>query len=107
MRIGIDLTALIEKPTGVDRYLIGLASSLAKYASSDEYVLFINAEDRVRVEKAVNGAAGVRVVALSRRPRALRIFSQQALLPVAVRRMRIDVVHSPAFIMPFWRGRGG
>src|SRR5581483_5741308 len=100
MRIAIDLTALIARPTGVDRYLMGLASSLAKYAASDEYVLFINAEDRARVQGALGNAPKVRVIALSRRPRALRIFFQQALLPAAARRLRIDVVHSPAFIMP-------
>ncbi|MDQ6707243.1 MAG: glycosyltransferase family 4 protein, partial [Acidobacteriota bacterium] len=104
MRVGIDLTALIARPTGVDRYIIGMISSLRRFAGH-EYVLFINAEDRKRTAGMLD--ANTRAVVLSRRWRAARLFFQQVLLPLAVQSMRIDVVHSPAFIMPWHRGRAG
>ena len=105
MRIGIDLTALIAKPAGVDRYMMGLVASLARLNGPDEYFLFINAEDRERIDTVLRSSA--RVVVLSRRMRAARLFFQQVLLPAAARRMRIDVIHSPAFIIPWYRGRTG
>jgi glycosyltransferase involved in cell wall biosynthesis len=41
---------------------------------------------------------------LSRRPRIARWLFQQVALPAAASRLAVDVVHSPAFIIPFWRG---
>ena len=104
MRVAIDLTALIARPTGVDRYMTGMVESLARLGGH-EYILFINAEDRERIAGLHTGSARVNV--LSRRLRASRIFFQQILLPIAVQSMRIDVVHSPAFIIPWRRGRAG
>ena len=39
------------------------------------------------------------------RPRAVRLGFQQALLPAAAGALRLDVLHSPSFIMPMIRGR--
>lgn len=114
MRIGIDLTALLPKPTGVDRYLMGMVRSLASTDRQNEYVLFINGEDRSRFQNREPSGGGsgrlpanFRLVSLSRRPRAARLLFQQFVLPAASRALALDVLHSPTFIMPMWRGRLG
>ncbi len=110
MRIAIDLTPWNEKPSGVDRYMTGLVRSLLEMESPHEYLLFVNAEDRSRIHNLVSAAPGSpRVVtqALARRARPARLFFQQAILPALIRTMRIDVVHSPAFIIPVLCGRAG
>ena len=84
---------------------MGMVTSLAGLKRPDEYFLFINAEDRKRIDTALGSS--VRVLALSGRMRAARLLFQQLLLPVAARRLRIDVIHSPAFIIPWYRGRAG
>ena len=45
------------------------------------------------------------VVPASLRPRPARLVFQQGLLPLASAALGLDVVHSPSFIMPLWRGR--
>ncbi len=106
MRVAVDLTSLIAKPTGVDRYITGMISSLLKFHPEHEYFLFINVEDRARIAGLMEGV-NARVLSLSRYQRPARLFLQQVLLPAIVRARQIDVVHSPAFIMPWFRGRAG
>lgn len=101
MRVAIDLTALIAKPTGVDTYLMGLVSALVELDRDNEYLLLVNAEDRRRFTAPSN----FRVLSLSRRPRLTRLVSQQIVLPALLVALRIDVLHSPTFIMPFCRSR--
>lgn len=111
LRIAIDLTSLIAKPAGVDRYITGMVSSLVKFHPEHEYFLFINVEDRARITGLLsavdNSRPKVHVLPLSRYERPARLFLQQVLLPSIVQARRIDVVHSPAFIMPWFRGRAG
>lgn len=104
MRIGIDLTASAARPSGIDRFLTGLVGSLAAEDDGFEYVLFVNVEDRERLA-ARRLPARFRVLPLALRPRAARLVFQQAIQPVAVRVLALDVLHSPTFIMPLWLGR--
>ncbi len=100
VRIGIDLTALLPQWTGIDNYVIGLVRHLARVDERNRYDLFINREDRAIFEGWL--PANFRIVPASLRPRPARLLFQQALLPVAA--TRLDVVHSPAFLMPIVRG---
>jgi glycosyltransferase involved in cell wall biosynthesis len=111
MRVGIDLAALIAKPTGVDRCLMGLVFSLARIDQENHYTLFINFEDRDRFRRSSASGVGegrlppnFRVVPLSLRPRAARLLFQQVLQPAALQAFQFDVLHSPTFIMPLYRG---
>lgn len=99
MRVAVDLTALLPRPAGVDTYLMGLVSALAELDHDNEYLLFVNAEDRVQLSVPAN----FRVLALSRRPRLTRLVFQQIVQPPLLRWFRVDVLHSPTFIMPIWR----
>ena len=113
LRVGIDLTALLPEPTGVDNYLMNLVLSLAQVDAESRYVLFINREDRYLFtagrapdsNPANDLPTNFRVVPLSFRPRPARLFFQQALQPAAMQVLRLDVLHSPSFIGPVWRGR--
>jgi hypothetical protein len=106
----VDLTALIAQPTGVDRYLMGLVSGLLRVDPGNEYVLLINREDRARIEEELASAspggtppANVRLLAWCRRSRAWRIALQQVVQPPLAKAMRVDVLHSATFVMPWWR----
>jgi glycosyltransferase involved in cell wall biosynthesis len=108
MRIAIDLSPLIAQPTGVDRSLRGLVSALAQLDQSNEYLIFVNREDR----GLFGGLApalphNFRILPWSGRARVARLAFQQLALPSLLRALRADVLHSTAFIMPAWRGRAG
>lgn len=81
--------------------LLGLARALLRDEREHAYTLFVNREDRARFA-GWTGAA--RVLPLCLRPRAARLGFQQVLLPAAAAALRLDVVHSPSFIMPLVRG---
>jgi glycosyltransferase involved in cell wall biosynthesis len=97
------LTALLPQRTGVDNYIVQLVTHLARVAGDQRFTLFANAEDRAEIERDL--PASFRVLPLSLRPRPVRLAFQQAALPSAARALRLDVVHSPAFILPLVRGR--
>ncbi|MEO8192969.1 MAG: glycosyltransferase family 1 protein [Gemmatimonadales bacterium] len=103
MRIGIDLTALVARPTGVDTYLVEFVSHLVEIDRSNQYTLFLNFADRRRF----NGTLGpnIRIRVLSGRQRAVRFAFQQIALPLASAANGFDVIHSPSFLLPFWKGR--
>ena len=105
MRIAIDLTALNANPSGIDRYLLGLVRSLAHLEKRAEFFLFINIEDRARFSGKNRLPKHCHVWPICFRPRFVRLFFQQLLLPILLYLLRIDVLHSPTFIMPSWRSR--
>lgn len=101
MRVGLDLTALLPEATGVDVALLGVARALLNGDRESRYTLFINAEDRARF---AGWAEPARVLPFCLRPRAARLAFQQAVLPATAAALRLDVVHSPSFVMPLVRG---
>src|SRR5579871_173546 len=101
MRVAIDLTALLPTPTGVDVYLRELFLHLGRIDGTNDYLVFTNYEDRRLFVNAL--PPNFRIVAQCLRPRAVRLLFQQAWLPVAAR--SCDLLHSPSFLMPAWRGR--
>ena len=108
MRIAIDLSALIAKPTGVDRGLRGMVAALARLDRGNEYLLFVNHEDRGLFGRQAPALPdNFRILPWSGRSRAVRLAFQQLVLPPVLHALRVDVLHSPAFIMPSWRGRQG
>lgn len=102
MRIIIDLTAFIPRMTGVDIYLTQLILNLAKVDTDNQYLIVLNFEDRELFERDL--PENFSCVCLSARPRTIRLLFQQALLPIVALLWKADLVHSPAFIMPYVRG---
>lgn len=103
MRVAIDLTALLPEATGVDIYLKHLVLYLGQLDHNNRYTLFVNYEDRHLFDDLL--PHNFAVVPLCLRSRPVRLLFQQVVLPVAARAWGIEVLHSPSFLMPFYRGR--
>ena len=101
MRVAIDLTPLVHTPTGVDVYLKELLIHLGRIDRTNDYRVFTNYEDRKVFDNAL--PPNFTIAARSLRPRIARLLFQQGWLPLAAR--TCDVVHSPSFLMPAYRGR--
>lgn len=102
MKVAIDVTALLREATGVDNYLMSLVAHLSQIDADNQYTVFVNYEDRDRLPDLPKN---FNVVSLCFRARPVRLLFQQLVLPVAARALEIDVLHSPSFFMPFYRGR--
>ncbi len=102
-RVAIDLTPLLDPPTGVDNYLLGLVSALAELDTETRYLLLVNREDRLRFTPPPDPRFAV--LAWCRRPRPVRLVIQQIALPLRTLLGDLDVVHSASFISPLWRAR--
>ena len=102
MKVAIDLTALMPKTTGIDTYLLELVRNLAKLDRHNLYTLFLNAADRHRFDRELGENFDVRAVCPRARP--ARLLFQQLVLPAASVSVGYDVIHSPSFLMPWWRG---
>jgi glycosyltransferase involved in cell wall biosynthesis len=102
MRIAIDLTALLPESTGVDNYLTELVLHLAKIDLENQYRIFINYEDRGVFPCKL--PSNFELVSMCLRPRPVRLFFQQVLLPMAAKAWKADIIHSPSFILPFFQG---
>jgi hypothetical protein len=98
IHIGIDLTALLPQPTGVDNYLLGLVTYLSRIDESNQYTIFVNHEDLHLFRSWT--ATNFTIVPFSSRPRPVRLVFQQLGLPMAARFSKIQVLHSPSFLMP-------
>ena len=102
MSVGIDLTAMLPTSTGVESYLQQLVQVLAEVDDATRYTVFVNREDRRLFAGRL--PPNFRVAAWCFRPRPMRLAFQQGLLPALAALCGIDVLHSPAFIMPLVRG---
>ena len=103
MHVGVDLTPLLPKVTGVDQYLLHVVRGLARIDRKNRYTVFVNREDRGRFPAL---PANFVLRTASFRPRPLRLAFQQLALPAAALALRLDVLHAPSFFLPLWRGRG-
>jgi glycosyltransferase involved in cell wall biosynthesis len=97
MRIGIDYTAAVRQIAGIGRYTRGLVNALAKIDRINEYVLF-TAGGKSSEEWPANFKC--RSVPLS--DRIFAIVWHRLRLPIWVEAFigRVDVFHSPDFLIP-------
>jgi glycosyltransferase involved in cell wall biosynthesis len=103
LRIALDLTALLPQHSGVDNYLKELVLHLGSLDFHNRYTLFLNHADRNLFLGRLPRNFDLR--AWCPRPRPARLVFQQAGLPAACAALDIEVLHSPSFLMPYWRGR--
>lgn len=103
LRIAIDISALLPETTGVDVYMLRLVEHLGQVDHANDYRVIVNYEDR----RCLDGRLpyNFSIVPLALRSRPARLIGQQIALPLLAATHRIDVVHSPSFIMPWYRGR--
>jgi len=91
----------MAQPSGVDKYIKQLVFHLARIDAENEYTIFANWEDR-RLFGTL--PANFRTVTCCFRPRPVRLVFQQVVLPAACARIKVDVVHSPSFLLPMLTG---
>ncbi len=110
MRIGIDISWMQGPPSGTATYVAGLVEALVRLDTPHEFVLFTRnrRRDRVRGDDALPGVGLPRVTHVPV-DAPLTNLRQQATLPLAIRRARLDLYHSPAYFLPvalplLWRG---
>src|SRR2546425_5101094 len=65
--------------------------------------IFVNRADRDRFAGVLPRTFALAPICF--RPRPARLTFQQVILPAAATALGLDVVHSPSFIMPLYRGR--
>src|SRR5713226_6848362 len=103
MKVALDLTSLLPVATGVETYLKQLVTHLGQLDQSSHYTIFVNYEDRFLFKNLLPPNFTIAPFGLRLRP--ARLLFQQLWLPAAARALAFDVVHSPTFLMPFYRGR--
>jgi glycosyltransferase involved in cell wall biosynthesis len=95
VRVTLDVTAVPANPAGAGRYILELATALARrHDLGVELALICRSGDAARWEPLAP------VHALSPRPRPLRLAWEQVRLPSALRRLGAEVHHSPHYTMP-------
>lgn len=101
MKVAIDVTALLREATGVDNYLTSLVTHLSRIDRENQYTVFVNYGDQDRFHPLPEN---FKIIPLCFQTRSIRFIFQQLALPVAARALEVDVLHSPSFFMPFYRG---
>jgi glycosyltransferase involved in cell wall biosynthesis len=102
MRIAIDAMVLSSQDTGVGVWVRGLLGGLGRLAPAHEFVVY-HGRDAGDLPGAGSGVSYSRVD-VPNAVRPLRILWEQLVLPGLLRRDRIDVLHSPAYVRPVLSG---
>jgi glycosyltransferase involved in cell wall biosynthesis len=100
LRIGLDVRYASDHFPGIGRYTLGLARGLAELESGHTLLLIVDPRaDMQRYDlAALTQLPNVELVPLAAGPFSLR---QQLLMPALVRRMRLDLLHSPYYVKPY------
>jgi len=106
VRIGIDVSWAQMGLSGTATYVAGLVEALTRVGDGHEYVLFTR--DATRYGPALPALDRPTIVRVAV-DAPLTNLRQQVTLPLALRRQRLDLYHSPAFFLPMalpllWRG---
>ncbi len=101
LRIGIDATPIPPRRVGAGNYIFNLVDGLARVDSGNQYWVFAKREHILEWNIR---QANFRFLDCASRMRPLRVAWEQSILPVLVRRYRLDVLHSPHYTTPVLNG---
>ncbi|MFO8079987.1 MAG: glycosyltransferase family 1 protein [Armatimonadota bacterium] len=104
LHVGIDCLVVADRPSGVERAVVGLAEGLAEIAPADQRFSLMVAAGR---EDALPSGEGIAPLAAPRwaERRAGRVFYEQALAATRLRAEQVDVLHGAAYVLPHnWEG---
>lgn len=100
MRIGINLLWMLPGVVGgTETYVRGLISALAQSDHESEYVLFTNRENH-RLFAHVGANFRAELCDFSAMSRWRRLAWEQVVLPRRAARLRLDLIHAPAYTSP-------
>jgi hypothetical protein len=94
MRIAIDARMILDRPTGLGKYIANLINNILLQDTQNEYVVLAN---NISIEKELEKRNNMRVVYTKARPLTL---TEHFVLPVIIRREKVDVFHAPSFVVP-------
>ncbi|MCL4459347.1 MAG: glycosyltransferase family 4 protein [Chloroflexi bacterium] len=102
MRIGIDYTAAVNQGAGIGRHVRSLVSAIAENDSQNEYVLFYGYRGEKRPGPFLGGRPNFQEKAIRLSDRTLTIIWHRLGLPLPLDLLigRVDVFHSPDFVLP-------
>jgi glycosyltransferase involved in cell wall biosynthesis len=96
LRVGLDVSAVPARPAGAGHYTLALASALDARPDVELTVVCRRGDDR----RWATLTPGATIVAGAPLRRPLRLAWEQTVLPVLLRRLAIDLFHSPHYTMP-------
>jgi glycosyltransferase involved in cell wall biosynthesis len=97
MRIAIDATAIPRLMAGAGVYTYQLVRALTALEADHDYVVFARSDT---FDELARQRPRLRVVQVRAPSRAERLLWEQLILPGQLRRLRIDVLHSPHHTTP-------
>ncbi|GAB4114340.1 MAG: glycosyltransferase family 1 protein [Candidatus Caldatribacteriota bacterium] len=101
MRIAIDLTLLPTQLVGVGSYAKNLIDSLAKYDKKNKYFIFIKHEHSNIFEINQNNVNIIYQKNILRN-KILRVLWEQFILPLYIKRLNINLLHSIHYTVPLF-----
>lgn len=102
MRIGISTSVMQRGRSGVGQYVLALVQALLNRAHTNEFTLFVLAED-IPLFAFVGDRMRIVPVPESVRPAVRNIAWHQLTLPQLARDLHLDVLHVPSYRRMLWR----
>jgi len=104
VRIAIDATSVPHQRAGAGTYICNLVQALAQVDRENTYFVFAKPETFERCDLQRDG---FRLMPVRVASRSARMLWEQAMLPLHLRRLGVDVLHSPHYTTPLaaigWR----
>lgn len=99
MRIGIDATAIPLNRSGAGNYIFNLVAGLAKIDAENQYFIFAKPQ---HIQEWKITQLNFCFLSGATEYRPLRLAWEQCVLPLLIRRHKIDLLHSPHYTMPLF-----
>ncbi len=103
MRIAIDLTSLPTQLVGVGSYAKNLITSLKKFDTENQYFIFVKREHS-NVFSINQNNINIIYQKNILRNKILRVLWEQIILPLYIKRLKIDLLHSIHYTIPLFAG---
>jgi len=103
MRIAIDLTSLPTQLVGVGSYAKNLITSLKKFDRENQYFIFVKKEHSNIFTINQNNINIIYQKNILRN-KILRVLWEQFILPLYIKRLKIDLLHSIHYTIPLFAG---
>ena len=107
MKIGIDTTSIPPKPGGAANYTINLVRELVRLPCDCSWVIFVQESGKSFLtipESDHVETVTVETVTVPDHSPAVRLAWEQTVLPILVKRHKIDLLHSPHYTRPTFLG---
>ncbi|MBD3293091.1 MAG: glycosyltransferase [Armatimonadia bacterium] len=104
LHVGIDCLVVADRPSGVERAVVGLVDGLAQTAPPDQRFSLLIAAGRESVLPTGESLASMPAPSWAD-GRAGRVFYEQTLASARLRVEGVEVLHGPAYVLPHdWDG---